>query len=196
MANLNSRLSLSILLPTIGRRSLFACLGSMLNQDFRLGDEILLISDGPSNAKAISEQFDLPIRYMEVDGPNRDWGHTPRNLLMKEAQGDFLLHFDDDDIYRPHAIASIRERLEADLSKPHLFRMWAIDKKEVIWRTEELESGNVSTQCIAHPNDGKFGVWKPFYGGDFYFIFDTCRMHGGVVWEDLIICNKTDFRVQ
>src|SRR5262249_20683127 len=94
-----------------GRPSLAGTLERLRGQQWHAGDVGRLVSDGPNELaaelwkKAAAEEF--PLRHLVLtDGPHRhrDWGHTPRNRTMRLAQGDYLIHIDDDDD-TPHATA-------------------------------------------------------------------------------------------
>lgn len=173
--------SLTILLTTVGRPTLRATLASLRGQAWRPGDEVLLAHDGPAapGTLALWEASGLPGRAVVLGGgPHGDWGHTPRNLLMEEARGEYVLHMDDDDAYAPGAIAAVRAALAASRGDLFLFRMRYGDGR-VLWDGPELRLGNVSTQLFAHPAAAPLGTWGPFYGGDYQFIEETVRLNPG-----------------
>jgi glycosyltransferase involved in cell wall biosynthesis len=41
------------------------------------------------------------IRFTNIDGPNNDYGHTPRNYGLEQATGDFVILTSDDNYYVP-----------------------------------------------------------------------------------------------
>jgi hypothetical protein len=183
--------TLTVLIATIGKAGLRKCLHSLKSQDWLPGDEVLVVSDGPSLARECFRLTGLPGRAIEIDGPNRDWGHTPRNQCMKLAQGDFILHMDDDDMYYPWSFRQMRETLAKNPKSPHMFRLRYKGGNHVLWTQPMVAYGNVSTQLIVHPNNGKWGKWQPWYGGDFDFIRKTEMLNvNPFVWVDQVICEK------
>src|SRR6185503_20920621 len=133
-------------------------------------------------------QFSLPGKYVEVDGPHGDWGHSVRNLVLPRLVGDYVMALDDDDEMAPGAISVVRKALSATPSKCHMFRMqWA---GGLLWKDRELLHENVGTPMFVHPNDGKFGKYAPVRGGDCQFAQETVSLHGGeLVWREEIVCH-------
>src|SRR5262249_55851369 len=151
-----------------------------------------LVGDGEQPAaRSLFEQFGLPGLYLEVPGPSRDWGHTPRNLAMPLAQGAWLLFLDDDDAYVPGALALLRSALAENPARPHLFRMHLVPDDVTLWQRREVVEGNVSTQMIVVPAGGPRGRWGKRYAGDFDFIRSTLALwpEGSLVWREEVIAH-------
>ena len=72
--------------------------------------EILAYHDGPLH------QPDLPLPVPLRCTPERhnDWGHSLRDRGIREATGDYILHFNADNILYPHALAT----LAAEIARP------------------------------------------------------------------------------
>lgn len=185
----------SILLPTIGRPSLARTLASIYTQRLEFGDEVLLAIDANYNAahatwdaaKLSGKVFSIP------NGPHCDWGHTPRNLVMPYATGDYLLSIDDDDSYEPGAFDAIRRALAENPQRPHIFRMRY--KGGLLWRDNAVEVGNFSTQQLVIPNDpSKLGKYGSRYEGDYDFMLQTLSLYpqGSVVWREEVIARYRD----
>lgn len=187
-----SETSISVIIPTIGRRSLERALASIV---WQLGplDEIILVGDGPQKlARRISMAFP-GISYYETE-PTRCWGHAQRNLGMSVAKGSHLCFLDDDDIWLPHGRESIKNGLHEDPDKLLFFRMKHM--KKTLWKTREIAYGNVSTQMYVFPNDPhKLAIWRPRPdtenggGGDFLFALETAALWppGSTVFiEDMV----------
>lgn len=185
-------MKLSVLLTTIYKRTLLRTLQSLEKQAWEAGDEVLLVSDDCHDEviKLITDtKFNMPIRHIPIkDGPHKDFGHTPRGRTMKKASGNYICHLDDDDIYLSDAIKNMRQSCKQDLKAVHLFRMIRYSDKRIIWTKEgQLKRKHISTQCICHPNKpSTFGVWGPYYGGDFQFCAQTCAKVGKVIWDNII----------
>ncbi len=190
---LTSTASLSILIPTIGRATLARALASCVSAG--LGGEgegeVLCVADGPcQEARAIWEQAKVPGFYLETPYRAGDWGHTPRNMAMALARGQWVLSIDDDDRYLGESLAAVRTILGQGPWRPHLFRMYRPPEHHgVLWREQKVHLGYVSTQIVAAPNDGaRLGHWGRRHAGDFDFIASTLAHYPeGPVWREEII---------
>lgn len=188
-------MKLTLMLATVGRNTLARTLQSLERQAWQPGDEVMVVTDTNHSqvSKMLSEQGfnkSLPLRHLAIkDGPHKDWGHTPRNRTMHLAAGDFLCHFDDDDV----ALPSMVKDIHAVLAEPavHLFRLIAHNKKRKVWTVPGLiQRSHISTQNVVHPNIPKtFGRWGRFYGGDHQFIAQTAAFYPGrVKFHDVVTC--------
>lgn len=187
----------SLIIPTISRPTLARSLASLRGQDWRPGDEIIVVGDGPQSiAREVWEQFKLPGRYHDVVGPSNDWGHAPRNLTMPMAIGSHLVALDDDDEMTPGALAVVRRAIEAAPDRPHIFRMEGAPIVGTVWKERVIAEANVGTPMLVLPNTpGKIGQYAPRYGGDFDFIRDTCAHYpNGPVWHEEVICSVRPWR--
>jgi len=192
--------TLSLIVPTIGRPSLVRLIGEVLPQ---LGpdDELLIVGDGKQpEARKAADGLDPRVKYSE-HGPTRNWGHSQRNWIMPQARGSHILFLDDDDRCAPKAFAEMRAELARRPDHPHLFRslhpVWGH-----FWVTKEIRVGNVSTQQIVVPNvPARLGAWGDRYEGDFDFIRSTVALYPGrdadVIWCERVVsaygCGRTAF---
>jgi len=80
----------------------------------------VLVSDGPdARAKALFERHadSAPgLLYRETPRPAADWGYTPRCLGLQELAAqptppDYVVFWDDDNAFYPHALAVVAEQL-------------------------------------------------------------------------------------
>lgn len=94
---------------------------SILNQTFT-DYELLIIHDGPRSKEF---ELDLPdnARLMETEQfygvygleefyAGYGWGHHSRDLGIKEAAGEYILHFNIDNILYPHALQTISDKID------------------------------------------------------------------------------------
>ncbi len=189
-------ITLSLIIPTIGRPQLARALMSVRRQMWQPGDEVLLVGDGRQPvAAALWDQFKLPGRYIETNGPANDWGHTPRNLVMPQAKAAYLMALDDDDELTPGAIAVVRMSLLQNPGRPHMFRMSGDPVVGEVWKEKTVCVGNVGTPMFVLPRlrYGKpfpHGEYKPFHGGDCAFMQETLAMWpaDSLVWREEVIC--------
>lgn len=187
-------MSLSIIVPTIGRPTLHNTLVTIRLQ-LAEEDEVLVVGDGKQpEAKEIVSQFGGRMTYMESPGPARDWGATPRNYGIERAQGTHFVFMDDDDVFLPNAFDAFRMAIEENPDKPQLFKMYREGK--VLWEEPVVKVGNVSTQMYLIPNvPGKVGRWTREYEGDFHFLKETLSYypegHEAIVWMNKIVASLT-----
>lgn len=163
-------MTLSILIPTCGRSSLSRLLDSVRPQLASV-DELLIRHDHTG-----------------------DWGHTPRNVMMASAKGDYILSIDDDDVYLPDALDFVRAALALAPGRPHMFRLIRGGRfgDDVVWTDKVIREGNVGTQMICVPNvAGKLGRWGSRYEGDFDFIVSTLVLYppDSLVWCEEVIAH-------
>jgi hypothetical protein len=83
-----------------GVNSLFA----QTYQDF----ELLAYHDGP----LIDTSVTLPVPFVCMDRNYHDWGHTLRDRGIREASGDYIVHFNADDILYPNALEEISKAID------------------------------------------------------------------------------------
>lgn len=96
---------ISILTPTKDREHLLpairACVESQTIQDIEW-----LVHDGsPAPSPSLAGLADERLRYLHDPQPMTIG--AKRNALVKEATGDILIHFDDDDHYAPHYVETM-----------------------------------------------------------------------------------------
>lgn len=171
----------TILIATAGRPTLDRTLRSIAAQDLRGDDEVLLVHDGLDceQARHLWRRYRLPGRFAALsDGPHGDWGHTPRNRMMSEARGDYLMHLDDDDALAPDAVATVRSAAVAEPGDLFMFRM-RYANGFTLWGDKAIRIGNVGTPMFVHPAAATFGTWLPEYGGDGNFIRETVEQNAG-----------------
>ena len=181
---------LTVITPTIGRRSLLDTLLSVAVQ-LEPDDEHIVIGDSVQpEAEAMCKSFGAIYR----DGPvSHNYGNTQRDVAAAIAAGEYLMYCDDDDVLTPDALALVREAVKAQPGIPHLFRM-RHPTFGVLWQRPALVCGNVGTPMFVVPNDGRRSLWddgnSQTYEGDYRFIARTVANHGGRCgWQEGIVCN-------
>ena len=123
---------LSVITPTVARDSLRETLASIAPQ-LRLGDEHIVVGDGPQfAAAAICSEFVVSYH----DGPiSGSWVlHSGDYGAKARRRGDWLLFCDDDDVFTPGALDVVRRRVVVDNpTTPHVFRMERTRWNDVLW---------------------------------------------------------------
>jgi hypothetical protein len=92
--------------PTIPHGIFCRGISSLQAQTFR-DFEILAYHDGPLTDA--TSQLPVPVRCTEKRYD--DWGHSLRDRGIREATGDYILHFNADNILYPHALAEIAKEI-------------------------------------------------------------------------------------
>src|SRR5688572_21127657 len=98
----------SIVIPhydgAISDELLLRGLASLASQSFT-NFEVLLFHDGPL-ARPLPDLTQFPLRFRIGTTPQRfnDWGHSLRNLGIHHARGDYIVHFNPDNVLYPHAL--------------------------------------------------------------------------------------------
>lgn len=121
--------NLSVIMPTIGRSTLKAAIGSVL-PELTDKDELIVIADGPSTVARIACEK-AGARYMEIDSPVKDLGATPRDKAIETAKGDYLVFVDDDDLMLQGAVNAIKVAIDPEEPPSlHIFG-WAHNPKKI-----------------------------------------------------------------
>jgi len=156
-------MSISVIVPSVGRKTLINTLVSILNQSgFGPDDEIVLVMDGyhAPEVTALSDQ----IKYIELEKRVGDYGNTARDVAIKAAKGTHLVFCDDDDIMAVGAMFQFKGASEADPKTPWVFRMkygphpHAL-RGYVLWQTPEIKPANVGTPMMLVPNVPNLPKW-------------------------------------
>lgn len=181
--------TLSIIIPTIGRPTLLTLLRELVPQ-LMADDDVFVVGDGDQpEARKVVVGMDARVHYREV-GPTRCWGHPQRNWAMSLARGSHLMSLDDDDALKPDALGVVRRVVAECPAVPVVFRMQ--HGSFHLWREKTLTCGNVSTQMFVVPNNkAQLGQWGHRYEGDYDFIRSTCERYAGkeraIVWREEVI---------
>jgi glycosyltransferase involved in cell wall biosynthesis len=177
--------TLSIVIPTLGRPSLERTLESCAG-----ADEVIVVLDTARGTTELPCRLPENARLAVTDSFGVTGGHAGRVAGINLATGTHLAFMDDDDIYTPGAIETIRA---AACDRPVIFRIDHYAHGN-LWRDPEIRFGNVSTQMYLVPNDpARLGSWTPHVpglpepGGDYTFIKETCEQMGEPVWREEII---------
>jgi hypothetical protein len=196
-------ITLSIIIPTIGRESLNRTLGSLVDQGLTEKDEILVVSDNiplttiSDSWELLRQKLSLPIKFLSAPKPecNGDYGASARKHGLSVANASHIYYLDDDDECLPSGIANIRKAVVLNRHLPHLFRMVHL-KTTTLWNRYDVACGNISTQMFVHPNDPRMtGIWTPCGTGDFDFISSTVRLYDNqVIWDRAVIADHNAFR--
>lgn len=187
-----SDITVALITPTKSRATLARAMDSALPQ---LGprDEWFVVGDGPQpGARTIVRTCSDPrIRYWEHADAASTYGNAQRNSAMREAEADYFVFLDDDDVLLPGALDAVRR--EGIHRAPLMFRMDYQPRGCILWKEREVREGNVGGAMFVVPNlEGRWASWpetKRPCVGDFSFITETLALWpaGALRWCDDII---------
>ena len=196
---------LTVVCTTIGRPSLGRLLESIPSHN---GIEVIVVADTYANDEAdftkeistTQQLYEKNVRWVNYDAGHHNWGHPQRNLGDSLAQGEWIIHSQDDNQFHPSAFTDIWFAVCGQTEpRPILFKVhtW---QAGTVWRAPYLVEGNVDADCIVVPNNSeKLGRWGNTYQGDFAFISETVALYGGTVdWNPQLIqwhSGKDDYRI-
>lgn len=184
---------LTVIVPTIARASLLATLASIAAGGVGQGDEVLVVPDGPTSARASVDQAieasgligQCGVKLIYPSTHLGHWGHGARNMAMMEAAGTHVVSIDDDDVYEPAAIEDIRAMIQGAPSRVHIWRM--AHRSGVLWIDEALRQGNVGTPMFGVPR-AFAGQWGSRYEGDYDYIHESLAKSGQPpVWHPVTL---------
>lgn len=169
-------MTISFLVPTVGRKTLGATLRSIETWP---GDEILLIGERMTTT-------DPRVRHVPCP-PGKDWGAAERNFATPFARGQYLAHIDDDDTYAFGTRALMADAINKTPHRPVLFRM-QYPNGITLWQEPAVRCGNVGTPMMLIPNrPTKLGTWGSFVGGDCHFLETMKWKQEEIVWRPEVI---------
>ena len=164
---------LNIFCTTVGRQTLKTALDSVAEQDLRGDVRVILAYDGPENPKirAMWESYGFSGQLLFFEnGPHRDWGHTPRNMILSTLSGGHVLHLDDDDILLPNTVSIIRRHITEHPRAIHFYRVH-YNRGPCYWQAKRVEHWNIGAGNVVYPiDDVKLGQFGKTYDGDLIFI--------------------------
>jgi hypothetical protein len=196
-------MQINFVCATIGRPTLLRQLWSLLPQ-LDESDHLTILCDGNDAWGRVSKIMkavdvaDLPLSTNIIVEPTPlgAWGHGIRTKYQNDLPGDYLHHFDDDDVYMPNAVETLKAT-----AKPNRLNIYRVAwGNTVMWRPEpvnrqdprrRLRVGNTGTQAFLAPNNGKLPPWPPVYGGDGMHIIELAKQWQ-VEWHTDVIYKIRD----
>jgi hypothetical protein len=117
--------------------------------------ELICIHDGP----LLQPDLDMPCDVLGTEKRANDWGHSLRHMGIAHAKGDYVLHFNVDNVLYPNAL----EEIAKEIRRP---------PREVFGEFARLDENNIVIFPIKM--FGLARVWERFTsqtrGQDFYEI--------------------------
>ncbi len=180
-------MSFHILIATIGNRSIFYLLESLVNQ-LNQEDYLTIVFDGEDIAgiydevKTFCQKIKSQVHIIMAEKNLGYWGHGIRNKYQYLA-GDFIMHADDDDEYLPDAMSVIRKHCQ-NKETLYIFSLLR-DNGNKIFHSSQIVKGHISTQSGVIPNAlNRQGTWEYIYSGDFDFYKSIEGKAKNIKWID------------
>lgn len=88
---------------------------SLIDQEFE-DFEVLLYHDGPTSRPipSIWDELKQNKKLKITESRYNDWGHSLRDMGIKESAGEYIIHFNPDNILYPNALKEINDVIEDD----------------------------------------------------------------------------------
>jgi glycosyltransferase involved in cell wall biosynthesis len=102
--------SISIVTPTWQRhKNLITCIEQVKNQNFSLPYEHIIISDGfDEEVEIICSYYNISCKCIDKErDPQKSKGHLARDTGINMALGEFIVLWDDDNIYYADALSTL-----------------------------------------------------------------------------------------
>lgn len=113
---------------------------SLVAQTFK-DFEVVYVHDGFKKVP-LEEEFDLKsfesVKTVYTKKRYKDWGHSLRNFGMRIAEGEYILHFNIDNLLYPHCLERVNECLEKGVRRKDLVIFTIIHHKNL----ERVLTGN------------------------------------------------------
>ena len=186
-------ISLSLIVPTADGEGLSALFDSLRPQ-LSERDEVLIVGDTHSNSLHEVETLVCAegFHWLTQDVGYHAWGHPQINHGISQAQGEYLVFNDDDDLFTENALAIIREVASSLPSPlPMMFRFHS-GRNGTLWQNQAVVCGQIGGHEFVCPNDpARLGKWSDRYEGDFDFIESTLALwpKDSLVWRPEIIAH-------
>ncbi len=186
---MSETVTLSIIVPSLGRPSLAAALDSLLPR-LGLHDEIVVCADETGDVRFAESEADR-VGAVFLTAPHGEGvGCSQRNAAIAAATGSHLVFLDDDDVFTEDALSLFSRRAEPD--RPVIFRM-RFGMGQTLWLDRAVRFCNVGTPMFCVPNlPGLVPLWRPHVGdqgADFQWISEVVELQGQPVFREEVVCD-------
>ena len=127
----------------VHRQGMVNGLKSLAEQSFQ-DFELIICHDGP---KQISYEKEINFKELGlspiiINTPQHmgNWGHSSRDMAMRQASGEFFIHFNIDNLLYPNCLEKINNKIEETNSKIIIFSI-------IHHKINALRRGYILNQC-------------------------------------------------
>lgn len=172
-------MTLTVIIPTIGRPTLERTLDSVASQPLLDGDAVIVVGRGES-IQAMAARYGY--RFLECP-PGGHGGAEERMKAIPLVTTTHIGFLDDDDVWVPGARETIRQAQLTTPTRPMVFRMRYPSGRE-LWKDKVVRRGNVGTPMIVVPNQPQYlGKWPSQRMNDYYFLSSMKWKPSDIVWR-------------
>jgi len=176
-------MTFDIILPSVGRLSVFQAIESVLHQDFT-DWKLWIVCDGISGLdRAVGDDR---VTVIGSDVPQHsDFGAWARNTGIAAGQNEWIAYIDDDDVWLPNhlsAISSLRaENPHATMirmaGQSFSFRTKSPRSKSKVRKIGTINATDILTVGMSHSRElfNKTKGWQP------------CDNHDKILWNEMLL---------
>ena len=176
----------SVVLPTVGRPSVFAAVKSVIDQSYN-NWELTIVHDGGGNDFPQDPRI-LEIYYRDMPAHN-DSGAWARNLAISRGQADWIAYIDDDDVWLPNHLTVLEKcatlHPEANMlrtfGQSFSWRHKSPRSSKLVRKLGPINSQDILTVGMAHTRElfNKTTGWQPVDNHD-HLLWREMLATGGV----------------
>lgn len=161
--------------------------------------EVLVYHDGPTSRpipqsfKSVYDYHKIDYKVKQTETRYNDWGHSLRDLGIKEAKGEYIVHFNPDNLLDRDVLQGISE-LEDDIIICPVLLEGAIRKSTGMYRTKNPKDYVLLDGFPAvHQNIDamqlvmKTELWRKFGGW-----YDKSEQSDGIMYQEF--CRNAPWR--
>ncbi len=142
--------------PTYNRRQYIPCMVECFLSQTLTDSELIIVDDGTDNIADLIP--DNPrIKHIRLESEQRLSTGAKRNIACEQAQGEFIVHFDDDDWSAPgritHQVSEL-ERARKQVLSYHNILYWNVDTRR-LYRFHPI--------CLGNPHGASFCYQKDWW---------------------------------
>lgn len=117
------------------------------------------------------------IKFSKIDGPNKDWGHTPRNYGLKNLTQEWVVMTGQDNYYAPTFVEKFLNAANQHKNTNIIFcdmihnhRNWTLIKTQ-------MKRGEIDMGCFMTRSQyaSQLQIDTKSYGGDWLFISEYVK---------------------
>jgi glycosyltransferase involved in cell wall biosynthesis len=173
----SSDMKVSIVTPTHGRPHHLMPLYRIFKGQTHEDKELLVFDDSPVPSRELSAMSDPSVRYFHC--PQRLSIGEKRDRLVREARGDVIVHFDDDDYYAPEYVTFMIEQLSSCdfVTLSSWFVYDTSSARLYFWNTQQAETPRFRVhpkegmRLVPPPGNKEAWIRKTSWGFGFSYVF-------------------------
>lgn len=177
-------MTFDIILPTIGRLSVFQAIESILHQEFQ-DWRLIIVCDGITGLDRAIGDSRVTVVGNGIKPQHSDFGAWARNLGIVAGDRPWIAYIDDDDVWLPNHLSTIASLLEANpqvtlirtAGQSFYLRRKSPRSKERVLKMGQINTTDILTVGMAHSRElfSKTNGWQP------------CDNHDKILWNEMLL---------